>query len=54
LDPYQRKDRLKENRFQKSGIKTIRFWDDEVLDEIDNVLRVIEEIIKEREKDLEL
>jgi|GEM_PF-4346630 len=54
MDQYQRKDRLKENRLQKSGVKTIRFWDDEVLDDIDNVLSVIEEIIKEREEKIEL
>jgi very-short-patch-repair endonuclease len=54
LEEYQKKDRCKEYQLMQLGVKTIRFWDDEVLDDIDNVLRVIEEIIKEREKELEL
>ncbi|MGC9512421.1 MAG: endonuclease domain-containing protein [Fidelibacterota bacterium] len=54
LEEYQKKDRRKEYQLMQLGVKTIRFWDDEVLDDIDNVLRVIEEIIKEREKELEL
>jgi very-short-patch-repair endonuclease len=54
LEGYQQKDRRKEYELMQFGVKTIRFWDDEVLDDIDNVLRALESMIEEREKEITL
>jgi very-short-patch-repair endonuclease len=40
------KDELKENRLNELGIKVLRFADDEVINNITNVLRVIENLIQ--------
>lgn len=36
------KDSIKESELNKVNLKVLRFYDDEVMQEIDNVLRVIE------------
>ncbi len=41
------KDKLKQKRLEESGFKVIRFSDDEVINDIDNVLRVIRFYIEE-------
>ncbi|MBN4065878.1 endonuclease domain-containing protein [Candidatus Amoebophilus asiaticus] len=45
------KDRIKEDKLNQLGIAVIRFQDDEVMKDIDNVLRAIENYIQEFEKD---
>jgi len=48
------KDQIKEERLNELGIKLIRFWDEEVLNDIDNVLRVIEITVLDQKKKLKL
>jgi len=45
-----RKDKFKEEQMMNYGIRVIRFWDDDVYYDLDNVLRVIEIIVKERKQ----
>ena len=49
LEVYN-KDRIKEKRMNDFGITVLRFSDDEVLNEMENVLRAIEYYIFEYEK----
>jgi len=51
LDEQGERDELREKQLKEFGLHVIRFWDEEVFEEIDNVLRVIEEaIIKQKKK----
>lgn len=50
LEEVEEKDRIKEKRMNDSGITILRFDDREVMDDIENVLRVIERKIEERER----
>ena len=54
LDETIEKDQIKEERLNELGIKLIRFWDEEVFNDIDNVLRVIEITVLDQKKKLEL
>lgn len=49
LDETVEKDKIKEQRMRELGVTIIRFDDDEVMFDINNVLRVIEGWIKEFE-----
>lgn len=49
-----KKDQRKQNRLQSLGIHLIRFWDEEVFYDLDNVLRVIEITAEDRKKELRL
>jgi very-short-patch-repair endonuclease len=44
------KDKLKEKQMMSYGIRVIRFWDDDVYYDIDNVLRVIEITVEWRKQ----
>jgi very-short-patch-repair endonuclease len=48
------KDLERERKLLELGYKTIRFHDDEVMHDLDNVERAIMHEIKEREKELKL
>ncbi|MBL7929328.1 MAG: DUF559 domain-containing protein [Bacteroidia bacterium] len=50
LEEVEKKDRIKEKRMNDSGITILRFDDREVMDDIENVLRVIERKIEEIER----
>lgn len=50
LEEVEEKDRIKEKRMNDSGITILRFDDREVMDDIENVLRVIERKIEEIER----
>jgi very-short-patch-repair endonuclease len=50
LDSRMETDLRKEKRLSELGIKLIRFWDDEVLNDLENVLRVIEITVMERKE----
>ena len=43
-------DLRKEQRLKDLGIKLIRFWDEEIFNDLDNVLRVIEITVLERKE----
>jgi len=45
-----RRDALKERQMMLYGIEVIRFWDDDVYFDLDNVLRVIEIMVEERKE----
>jgi very-short-patch-repair endonuclease len=45
-----RKDALKERQMMSYGIEVIRFWDEDVYYDLDNVLRVIEIMVEERKE----
>ncbi len=47
LDEVYNKDIVKEKRMNELGISVLRFFDEEVMNDIDNVLRVIEQKIAE-------
>ena len=47
LDEVYNKDIVKEKRLNELGISVLRFFDEEVMNDIDNVLRVIEQKIAE-------
>ncbi|PKD42769.1 endonuclease domain-containing protein [Rhodohalobacter barkolensis] len=49
-----KKDVQREKRLSKFGVKIIRFWDDEVFKDLDNVLRVIKHTVEERKSELSL
>jgi very-short-patch-repair endonuclease len=49
-----RKDKLKEEQMMRYGIRVIRFWDDDVYYDLDNVLRVIEITVEERKQKFEV
>ncbi len=48
LDSNVDRDIRKEKRLNALGVKLIRFWDEEVFNDLDNVLRVIEYAVLER------
>ena len=50
LDETYEKDLQKEEKLKEFGISIIRFDDSEVMDDIDNVIRVIENYIREYEE----
>jgi very-short-patch-repair endonuclease len=52
LEETIEKDRIKEQRLKELGIKLIRFWDEEVYNDIDNVLYAIESVVIEQKKKL--
>ncbi len=54
LEKTTQRDLEKENRLKEFGIKLIRFWDEEVYNDIDNVLRVIEITVLDQKKKFEL
>jgi very-short-patch-repair endonuclease len=54
LEETAERDRRKEQRLKEIGIRLIRFWDEEISDDIDNVLRVIEATVLEQKKKLGL
>jgi very-short-patch-repair endonuclease len=54
LEETAERDRIKEQRLKEYGIRLIRFWDEEISDDIDNVLRVIEATVLEQKKKLGL
>jgi len=49
FEETREKDKLKEDYFKKEGFRILRFDDDEVLKDIRNVIRVIEDEIEEIE-----
>ncbi|REL37758.1 DUF559 domain-containing protein [Rhodohalobacter sp. SW132] len=54
LDEQGERDELREKQLKAFGLHTIRFWDEEVYNEIDNVLRVIEATVIKQKKQLGL
>jgi len=50
LEEVIEKDKIKEKRLMELGIRILRFQDEEVYNDVENVLRVIEAYIKEYEK----
>lgn len=46
------KDQRKENRLKELGIHLIRFWDEEIFNDLDNVLRVIEITVQNQKRTL--
>ncbi len=54
LEEASKYDRIKEQRLKELGIRLIRFWDEEVYSNIDNVLRVIEITVLEQKKRFDL
>ena len=48
LNDVALRDERKEARLQELGLKVIRFWDEEVLNDIDGVLRVIHAVVREQ------
>lgn len=53
LSEISKKDRQKEQRLEELGVHIIRFWDEEVYNDLDNVLRVIEITVIEQKKNFE-
>jgi very-short-patch-repair endonuclease len=49
-----KKDQRKQNRLQSLGINLIRFWDEEIFNDLNNVLRVIEITVENRKRELDL
>jgi very-short-patch-repair endonuclease len=54
LEETAERDRIKEQQLKEYGIRLIRFWDEEIYDDIDNVLRVIEATVLKQKKKLGL
>lgn len=50
FEDVQIKDKIKQEKLESFGLKVIRFEDDEVINDIDNVLRVLEKYVFEFEK----
>lgn len=50
LDSVSKKDRIREKRLNALGVKLIRFWDEDVFYDLDNVLRVVEITILNQKK----
>ncbi|HZY10941.1 MAG TPA: endonuclease domain-containing protein, partial [Bacteroidota bacterium] len=46
------KDKIKEEELEKAGFTVVRFLDEEVLKDIENVRRAIDHCVEEREKEL--
>ena len=54
LDESRSRDQNKERRLKELGVKLIRFWDEEVFNDLDNVLRVIELTVLKRKEEFGL
>ncbi len=54
LQEQSEKDEMRESDLKAFGLHIIRFWDEEVYEEIDNVLRVIEDVVIKQKKKLGL
>jgi very-short-patch-repair endonuclease len=54
LEETAKRDRKKGQRLKEMGIKLIRFWDEEVYNDIDNVLYAIESVVLEQKKKIGL
>jgi len=54
LDERAAADQRRERELQSIGLHIIRFWDEEVYEEIENVLRVIETTVLKQKKKLNL
>ncbi len=52
LDETMEKDRIKENALSDVGFRILRFRDEEVLNDIDNVIRVLDFEVEKRSKEL--
>ena len=50
FEETSKKDIAREKRLKRLGIKIIRFWDEDVYFDIENVLRVIELTVQKRKK----
>jgi very-short-patch-repair endonuclease len=50
LEDQSEKDRRREERLRDLGLKVIRFWDEEIIEDIDGVLQVIEHVVLEQKK----
>jgi very-short-patch-repair endonuclease len=50
LESSEHSDYRKEQKLDELGIKLIRFWDEEIFNDLDNVLRVIEITVIERKE----
>lgn len=50
LEDSEPGDLRKEKRLKELGVKLIRFWDEEIFNDLDNVLRVIEITVLERKE----
>jgi very-short-patch-repair endonuclease len=50
FEDVQEKDKIKQEKLESLGLKVLRFEDEEVINDIDNVLRVVEKYIFEFEK----
>lgn len=54
LDDIAKRDKKKEKRLMKLGVLLIRFWDEEIYNDLDNVLRVIEITVENRKVKFDL
>ena len=54
LDINELRDKNKQMRLNKFDVRLIRFWDEEVFNDLDNVLRVIEIAVLEQKEGLGL
>lgn len=54
LDETIEKDRIKESALSDVGFKVLRFQDEEVLNDIDNVIRVLNYEVEKRQEELNL
>lgn len=52
LDERTEKDILREERLKELGLRVIRFWDEEVIHDIDSVLAAIEYVVLEQKDKL--
>lgn len=48
------KDKIKQDALEKVGFKVLRFQDEEVLNDMDNVIRVLEQQVEERRIELNI
>ncbi len=54
LDISELRDKRKQEKLKNLGVRLIRFWDEEIFNDLDNVLRVIEISVLEQSKKLGL
>jgi very-short-patch-repair endonuclease len=54
LSTSDKSDFYKEKKLKDLGVELIRFWDEEVFNDLDNVLRVIEITVMERKEEFGL
>lgn len=50
LDSSLKRDEIKEKKLNELGIELIRFWDEEIFNDLENVLRVIELAVLKRKE----